>query len=703
MRSVHILALAALIAGAPAASAHATSAAPAAFDQPDSAFKEKLKKAVAAGKKDVETLVKSDTTQAAAWILRIGEVLLDRDDPNEKPLHAALVEGWNAAVKTGFPARMEAYLKGLDERSRRTRSDLRKRLAQAGTDLEVNREGRDPLLFAQLADELDILASAFESEGDHYSASETHLLLAETFDEAVRGTDADPHKAWKHWTRAVELRAQIELEDGRAVAARKRAAELAKKGHDKEGGPAVDEPEKGKGGKGAKPGKAGEVPAGPAGPPQEAGNPVAVALEFEPIAHPEAYARPCFQADEVYALWNPVQLGAKGTSATFAQLGADSPVLHRLGSADLRFDVDGDGKADGPADLKIVVAGTLTPFRIQIGKGDAARPWAFFAATGIDRDAYQGLEVNLQPNDQAMPIYTLSAASVVGTIGTTHVRILDDTMDGVYGSEVQTYGYAGLSNGSYQPELDSIVIGDAKRARPWSQYQQIGGSWWKLEGGSKGKELLATPASVTTGTLKLEVKGAAPTWVVVRGANELKDCFFDLVEGGSKGVTVPAGRYTLFYGEVRKGKKRQVQKAVILPSRTATNYDVRPGQTTVVTLGAPYSFDYVSVFADGKVKIQGATVVVTGVGGERYERVWNAVTRPEVAWRKKGQKKAAGSARMAVIADTETLYERGNQGWLDVWFPLDLELEAKGADAVEIHLSDDKHKLFGKVESPWKE
>jgi|GEM_PF-679433 len=709
MRTAQQIALVLLVSVAAASTARAfalpVAPTPRAFDLHDVAFKEKLKKAIATGKKaDVESLVKNDTTQAAAWILRLAEILVDRDDPNEKPLRDALVEAWNSTQKTAFPAKIEEHLKGLDADKRRTRADLRKRLTQAFNDLEGNRETKDGLVFVQTTDELDILAGAFDSEGDYYSTSEAYFALAECFDEPLRGTDAEPHQAWKFWTRGLEFRAKVELRDDRALLAEKRVADLAKKGHDKEGGPAgapgtgKDGPDKGGGEKGG-----GEVPSGPVNPPSDAGNPVTVALTFEPIAAPDAFARPCYQSDEIYALWNPIQLGAKGSSGTFTNLGNDSPVLHRIGSSDLRFDVDGDGKGDGATDQKIALTGAMTPFRVQIGKGDTARPWAFFAVSGIDKDTFQGIEVNFNPTDTAFPIYTLSAASVIGTIGATPVRVIDDSMDSVYGSEVLTFGYGGLANGSFQPEMDSIVIGSSKRARPWSRYQEIGGTWWKLDGGSKGNQLLATPAKIDTGILKLEAKGVMPSYAVVRGSNELKDCYFDLVEGGTKGVAVPAGRYTLFYGEVRKGKKRQLIKAVMLPGRAGGNYDVRPGGTTVVTLGAPYSFDWTANASEGKVRVVGASVVVTGVGGERYERAWGCVPRPEVSWRKKGTKKGTGALKMPVIADQENLYKRGNQGWLDVWFPLDLEMETKGADAVEIQLVDEKNKLFGKIESSWKE
>jgi len=702
MRPAHLIALTAclpVLAAVEPTARPAPAAAFAAFDATDVAFKEKAKKVLGSGKKaDMETLVRSESPQAAAWIVRIGEVLVDRADANEQALRDALVEGWTATIKTQFPKLHDDYVRGLDEARKKTRVDLRKRLVQALSDVEANRDAKDGLMFVQTAEELDVLAGAFDSEGDLYFASEAFIALATIFDEPLRGPAAEPHKAWTNWTKAAELRGKIECKDDRWDEAEKRRADLAKRGYDK--APDPSEPDKG-GGEG---GKGGEAPGGPGAPaPGEGGNPVTVALTFEPLAGPEAFVRPCYQADEIYALWTPLRLGAKGTFGTFAFLGADSPVLHRIGSSDLRFDVDGDGKGDGAADTKIALTGAMTPFRVQVGKGDAARPWAFFGVTGIDQDTFQGLQVNLNPNDLGMSIYTLSAASVIGNLAGTQFRIIDDTMDAVYGSELQTYGYGGLSNGMFQPEFDSIVIGTSKRARPWSQYQEVGGKWWKFEGGSKGKQVNATPANVETGTLKLECKGYAPNYVVVRGTESLKDCYYDLVEGGAKGVAVPSGRYTLFYGDVRKGKKRQMQKALILPGKGSLNYDVAVGGTTVVKLGAPYALDFTLKQADDKLTVVGNTVVMTGVGSERYERPWNVVPHPEASWRKKGTKKVVKTEKMPLIQSTQTIEDMGEAGWLAIWFPLDLVFDVKGAGDVEVQIVDEKHKLFGKVESAWKE
>ncbi len=372
----------------------------------------------------------------------------------------------------------------------------------------------------------------------------------------------------------------------------------------------------------------------------------------------------------------------------------------RSGASDVRFDTDGDKVGDE----KIPMTGNITAIRVQVGQGDKKRPWAFFAVTGIQQDSYEGIQVNLAPDDKQYQIYTLGAACLTGMVGTTPVRIIDDSLDAQYGNVPLRYGTPGMTAEQFEPWLDSIVIGKATRARPWSPIQEIDGTFYKLEVRDNGTKLALSPADVDTGMLKLDFKGPVqPTYVIVTGSGDTKDCFFDLVEGGSKGVRVPVGNYALYYGELRKGKKRQMQKVLMLPSlQTPPSWTVRKGETTNVTLGAPFGFDFKYEIEAGKLRVKGKTVVVIGSGGERYERAWNCVPKPEAAWRKKGAKQALGDGKLP-SADFSTI-ENKELGWTALWFPLDLLVETKEkGNQFEVQLTQKKHDLFGKIESAWKD
>jgi hypothetical protein len=350
----------------------------------------------------------------------------------------------------------------------------------------------------------------------------------------------------------------------------------------------------------------------------------------------------------------------------------------------------------------LALAGNPLLVETKLGSGEGARPWAFLAQVGNKQDQYQRIEVNFDASDTAYTIYTTSASSVVGDLAGTPIRVIDDSMDAVYGSLPLTWGEPGLTPENFQPEMDCILVGSDKRARPWSEIQEIGGKWYRLDPDKIGSSIQATPLRVETGTLKLDFKGATATWVVVRGSGELlKNSYFDLVDGGSKGVQVPVGRYTLFYGEVRKGKKRQVQKTLILPGKSTPSFEVKKGETSVVSLGAPFGFDFRFRRDGDKLTVDGKTVVVVGKNQERYERAWNCVARPEVVWRKKGSRAGSKPEKMPVLSGTEGIEK---YGWEATWFPLDCEIDLKlEKNPIEVQLVEKRHDLFGKIESAWKE
>jgi hypothetical protein len=246
--------------------------------------------------------------------------------------------------------------------------------------------------------------------------------------------------------------------------------------------------------------------------------------------------------------------------------------------------------------------------------------------------------------------------------------------------------------------MDAIVIGKSKRARPWSELQEIGGKWYRLIVNDAGTALTATPVEVKTATLKYKYAGGKPDWIIVRGTGDLANCYFEVT---SKGVEVPAGKYELFYGDLRKGKKQQVAKALIIPGRGTKAISVQPDKVDTLELGAPYGFDFDTTLEGETLTLIGQSVVVVGSAGERYERVWNCVPQPEVVWRETGSKKGSKAEETDRVMSSDQL---DKLGWAAGWFPRDLIMTLKGApEAVEVQLFEKKNKLFGKVTSDWKE
>jgi hypothetical protein len=367
----------------------------------------------------------------------------------------------------------------------------------------------------------------------------------------------------------------------------------------------------------------------------------------------------------------------------------------RVGAAEARVDINRDGEGD----VKIPMRGKIEPLVFEIGEGESKREWALLTKTGVAKDNYQSIEMNLEPSDDYLNIYIVAAGSVVGMVGDTPIRVIDDNLDGVYGSIPTTWGHVGMSEGNFQPEMDSMVIGTSKHATPWSEYTKIGDNWYRLEATRGGIHLTATPVTLRTGFLKLKYKGPSLSYMVVKGANDFENSYYDLSSG--KPVEVPLGRYTLYFGMISKGKKKQLMKAVVVPGEDTGSWDIlEEGGEQTIELGAPFGFDFKAEIDDREILVSGTSVVVVGRGGERYERVWGAVPRPGVSYRKAGSKRGTKPEDMPRIMDQAQITE---YGWASAWFPRDIVMQRRGgAEDIELQLTEKKNKLFGKIESVWK-
>ena len=209
-----------------------------------------------------------------------------------------------------------------------------------------------------------------------------------------------------------------------------------------------------------------------------------------------------------------------------------------------------------------------------------------------------------------------------------------------------------------------------------------------------------------TGTLRLDFKGEYPEWLLLRGTGVLEYTFVDVCANGKKGVSVPVGEYRLLSGLIRKGKKQQTMKCLILGNDSVAPFTVEAGAETVVKLGGPFRFDFEVLADEGRVAVAGPSVRVFGSAGESYDRFWNCVPEPEVRYRKAGAKRGGKPEDMPIVKGSlDELREDGSRRWAyaDVWRPLTLELELKKpGEEIEVQLTEKKNKLLGSIQSPWK-
>ncbi|TDJ79711.1 MAG: hypothetical protein E2O39_00510 [Planctomycetota bacterium] len=671
--STALLALVLASSGAPSAGA------PSAQDR-KAEFIMKFQQAQAIGaKQEMANLIRKYEQEAINWILETAEVLSNA--PNDKVFERMDMfrEAWATSYKTEFVTKMEKYYSLLRPTMKRDRIRARTKYDDLRTTFWKNVEENDKPTWTVLGQGFEGLAQVFETLGDKYFASQCWSFYANCWDEFYRPKEPDLYKACEGFGKFLKLREEMGLPDKNYKTTQPRHAALVGMGYGAKG--TVIDPTTG---------EEVEIPEV-----AELAAAIPVALEFELVGLKD-FARPNYFLDEHYPMWNSLYLQEKGDSKPFPRI-EGAPIVMRVGSGTIKLDTN----FDGAGDLEIPLTGNLMPIQFSIGSGEEQREWGCLTIVGVEKDLYQGIGVYLAFIDKYASVYIISAASMVGELSGVSVRVIDEDMNGIYGGPPTSWAYVGLTEGAFHPEIDSVVVGSEKRARPWSEYMEIGGTWYKLEVRKGGVEIGAVPVEVKTGTLKLSFKGGKPAWLIMKGEGTYENSYFDLIGGGSKGATVPVGRYTLFYGELRAGKKRQLIKSLILPGANTPKWTVSEGEKTEVTLGAPFGFDFEVIEDEETVMIPGASVVVVGSAFERYERAWGSVPRPLVSIRKKGSKKGSKPKKMPVLTSQDELY---TLGWESAWHPKDLLIEKKSSEKdVEVQLTEKKNKLFGKLASDWKD
>jgi hypothetical protein len=196
------------------------------------------------------------------------------------------------------------------------------------------------------------------------------------------------------------------------------------------------------------------------------------------------------------------------------------------------------------------------------------------------------------------------------------------------------------------------------------------------------------------------MKGVSADWLLVRGTGDREDCFFDLLANRG-GVEVPTGTYELYTGQVSKGKRDQLAKALVCPSSNTPTWRVDPGQTAVVELGAPFGFDFDFTQDDERVTVDGGSIVVTGRGRETYQRLWNCVVHPELESRRAGSSRGGKEGKLRSAESQEDITDNQNDFSL-AWRPFNYEFDKKKpGETLELQMLEKKNKLFGKIESDW--
>lgn len=635
---------------------------------------------------EMARLVRQFQRDVSNYVVELCEIIPTGSNERIETEIAALKVAWEDSFNgSRFVSNVYEYFSLIDPQAFRERKMLMKRYTTQYKRYFEAFNAKDGPTLQLVAMDLEAVGGAFTEVGDLFYAAKCYGIAGIALDESIRGEGADLRRSTANYGLCLERLDRIQLQDTWYQEVKQRYDRLVILGYsDAEGGAG------GGAGAGGGPAPAVEASAG-----------LTVPMVFEPVAKLDAFQRPVYTLDEIHPLWQIAFLGEIGSSASFQAM-PDGPKVLRVGSSKLALDTNGDGEGD----MDVPSKGNKTLVQFKIGEGEDQRDWAVITEVGTQGDSYQGYQVNLQSDERQFGLYCAPAASLVGTIGGETVRVFDDNMDGRYGPGEMGWQHKGLLPGVSQMEIDSLAIGKSKRAGPWSEFVKVGERWYQLATAHAGLELQATPAEVETGLIQCTFKGPEPEYVILRGQGALNDTFVDLMANGGKPVEAPVGRYDLFFGIVRKGKKAQMMKALILPGKNTPSWTVEAEAPAEVVLGAPFGFSFETAIEEDMLRVQGKSVVITGVSDEHYDRLWNCVPKPVFSWRVAGEKRGSKPDKMDLVKSLDELADDGTRkyDYEDCYRPLDALVEVKLDDGqgVEVQLVEKKNKLFGKIESSWR-
>lgn len=654
---------------------------PLAGAQRQSAFMTEFRKLMTVNAfEEMVSLIKKNEDQAILAVVETCEAIGNGSSDQLENEASALDKAWRKAYGSKFVDKEYRYFAlDLQPAYKKHRRELIDRYDIISKEFDAAQQEKNAGKYPPLGLEFNSLGDQFGELNDHFMAALCYSKYAVAFGETLNTKEkADFRRECEGWGLFLQARDKLELRGRYYDEAKERFKQLEFDG--------FGDPSKGP-----------EARAAARAASNVAYQPQPIVTTFQVVPDIDALQRPLYGSDSNFQIWNSVRLNGIDSSVKLDWV-EGSPTLMRIGATKLGVDGDGDGKAE----VEVALTGKITPVQVSLGSGAEKRDWGFLAAIGQQRDTYQGFAFNLAPDENQLLLYLGPAGSQVGTVNGVRVQLIDDNMDGRYGTAPRPFGPSGLVEGYFQYDVDTIVVGEAKYARPWSRLQKIGDAWFTLEPGADGKPMVATRTDVESGTLQLDLKGVSAAWMILRGTGKNADLFYDLVNGGTNKVEVPAGTYELFSGQVAQGKKTQMMKALVLPGKNARSWRVGPGETSKVELGAPFNVDFAVKQDADTVTVIGPSILVTGRGGETYQRLWNCVLAPEVNLRKAGSSKGKKEGKMVPVTSQESLEEM-KYDYNTVWFPVGEPIAKPSAgETYEVQLFEKKSKLFGKLESDWK-
>lgn len=626
-------------------------------------------------------------SEDAIWSLpRQTQAYTNNQSPEQATRIEKLIQAWKDAFKNNF---LDKYYEDLRGNDQGQWNEYNKALGRFNNLMIADQKRRknelDEAAIDKFTAEAADVAGTFEVLGDKYVAGSCFYWAGASLDPDQRAKGSDIQRSIEFYEKTCKLREQLDFKDSFYSDLMSHIEQM--KAAAKKGGTAKKDPKDPRPGGGAQPLGGSELFA-------KNSSWVMSPAKFA-IVMPDEIERPGWNTDGNYIDWLTVVIDGKpgpAANTTLPFFSFKDAKFIREESAKYVFD---------PGDKKTVLLkalGKMTAFELKLPAAGGV-DYALVATTGSNQESFRGTPVNYAPNDNKAPImYTTGASRAVELAG-QKIRVFDDNCDAKFGSDIiQLKDFKNQMAGSL-PFMDSILIGGAKKAVPFSGFLKLGPKWYRFKPDSDmlGAKFQVRELDIKTGMLKVQWNGPAafkPHYIVVQEVGEFSGAYFDLLSGSDKGLEVPAGEYEFFYGMYRSGKGRNYQKYAIIPPDQPRKFAVKPGETVTLTLGGPFTFANKTTMDSGEISIQGRSIEIRGAAGERYVLMSHEIPHPKLEWRKPGAKTGNAFAEMK----PRELKESDPPDVL--CFPADFKGKRPEAGPIEIRLVEE-HKWFGPIASEW--
>ncbi len=394
-------------------------------------------------------------------------------------------------------------------------------------------------------------------------------------------------------------------------------------------------------------------------------------------------------SDEDHFNWRRGALPKPGEQVRVGEF--DPPVyIIRIGDSKYKLEA-GAGETD---DFRITEKPKIHSVD-RMHQDGVVRPFVIEFCTGTESDVYQGITMNLMPNENGGPLFFRSLTTISADTSFGKLTIYDTSCDGKFGYEKLELAFAeGLTPETFLYRPDAMTLGKMKKSLPFSRFfPDSKGNWYELSvpDFQTPHSATVTPVQPKLGKLALDYPGIKKlkltNLLIESKSSATKGMMLDLATMKGKEYLVPIGRYQVIQGRFT-GKGGQ-ELMVLMDANKPYYVDVveESEEPVVIELGAPFKLQALYESVAGTVTVNGLSLHVVGRHDERYIRMIGApLFGVEVS------AKGAKSSTLATPSAEEAAAE-----WNRLFYPMDGTVQIKGGQKPVITLSIKKHPWFGKL------